>query len=164
MTLVDILPSPSSFLDTVFKGLSDLAVDVDSFDLDHFCYRVETTERYLELKQDLISIGTQLSEKEIGGRPILVVQPDQPYSWKGRNIKLLELPAPKTSSPYEEGWEHIELVIDTDILQFKQTYDHLDWDIKGLSKDVNRDIRLQLGYKSVKFHEYPLDYVIKHLD
>ena len=164
MYILDFLPSPSPFLDDLFSDLDSLEIDVRHFELDHICYRVASDARYLELRELLIPIGNLISQKEVNSRPILVLQLDQPIIYQNRTIDVLELPAPKAGSPYIEGWEHVEFVINSDLNSFQYSFPNIQWDTKGLNKPINPDIRLRLGEKSVKFHENPLDYVIKHLD
>ena len=55
--LGDIKP----FLDHIFKYLSVKKVDVTNYELDHICYRVETKERYQELKKSLTNLGELLT-------------------------------------------------------------------------------------------------------
>jgi predicted metalloenzyme YecM len=52
-----ILKDPTPFLDNLFKDLKNTQIDVDNFELDHICYRVETLERYNELKNLMLEIS-----------------------------------------------------------------------------------------------------------
>lgn len=163
-SILNILPSPSSFLDDLFGHLNAVNLDVRSFELDHICYRVDSDARYHSLKNQITPLGEVLSQKKVNGRPIMVVRLNEPMIYQGRIIDILELPSPKEGSRYSEGWEHVEFVIDIDLYSFKVAFADLPWDTKGLNKSINPDIRLIFGEISVKFHENRLDYVIKHLD
>lgn len=154
------LPDPSSFLERLFKALSTDGIDVSSFELDHLCYRVETMERYAELKGKLLDEGTLLGEHEIGGRPISTVRLHVPFTFQQRSIAVIELPAPKAGSPYPEGYEHAEFVVDMEPTEFAARYPALDWDLSGAHKSVNADVRRNYAECSVKFHRLALADVI----
>ena len=174
-----ILPDAHPFLERIFEGLANKGIDVNDYELDHICYRVETLSEYESLKIELSKEGELLGENEINGRPIFVVKLDEPIVYpKGNKIKSddldgegekrliysVEVPAPKQNSPYSKGFEHVEFVIDTNLNAFKSQYPNIEFDEKGASKTLNPDLRLRLGQYSVKFHEQSLEYVIRFLD
>lgn len=152
------------FLDNIFDCLEKDKVDVSKMELDHICYRVETKERYAEVKQVLLEQANLLSETLINGRPICSFKLKEPFFYKNRTIYVLELPSPKKGSPYKEGFEHLEFVTQTSLEDFLANHKNLDFDLKGFTKETNRDIRLIYDCGSVKFHEHSLEYVIKYLD
>lgn len=162
--LFQLLPEPFDFLDQLFIQLDDSAIEVSGFELDHICYRVETEDRYQLFKRALKDFGSVISEQIISGRPILIFKLFQPIIYKSREIHCLELPAPKPESPYAEGWEHIEFVIEGTLEAFLESYPQVSFDQKGLTKKVNADLRIQFPGCSVKFHEHSLEYVIRYLD
>lgn len=140
----------------------------DHLIIDHVCYRVATETRYTELRDYHLQTATLLAASEIGGRPICTFRLAVPFTFGQRQIELLELPAPKPGRPYKEGWEHAEFVTDRPLREFD------DWlqttagvaadaiDRSGLDKSLNSDLRLRLTEGiSVKFHELPLDEVIR---
>ncbi len=155
------LPQPGPFLEQLLAELDQLRVEVKGLHLDHLCYRVGTTERYALLRQALATDAELLAETMIGGRPIATFRLHEPIIHDQRAIQLVELPAPKPGSPYAEGWEHAEFVVDEDLLLFTQRYPHVNWDLTDLDKPLNADVRLRLGDISVKFHRMALDEVIK---
>ena len=157
---MNALPDPSRFLEQLFKALSDDAIDVSVFELDHLCYRVETMERYAELKDKLLDEGSLLGEHQIGGRPIATVRLRNPLIFQNRSIAVIELPAPKPGSSYPEGYEHVEFVVDLEPMEFAACYPTLDWDLSGAHKSVNADVRRNYDGCSVKFHRLGLAEVI----
>lgn len=158
--LMSVLPDPKPFLDQIFLQLKMKGIFVLGFEMDHLCYRVETEERYENIKAQLHSIAELLVESTINGRNISVFKLHRPIRYETRDIYLLELPAPKENSPYHEGYEHVEFVVDMPLDQFVDSYPHIDFDTKGMSKLINRDARVQLNQLSVKFHENNLEEVI----
>ncbi len=154
------LPPPNDFLDRVFEFLALKNVEVKHFDLDHICYRVESIEKYQLIKAKLTSDHQLLKESIINGREIAVFELSQAMKYRQRLIKVLELPAPKKGSLYQEGWEHVEFVIQDRLEKFIETYP-LPFDLKGFSKPLNRDLRLRGNNFSIKFHEQSLKSIIK---
>jgi predicted metalloenzyme YecM len=159
-----MLPDPTTFLLNVMAHLSADQMNVQSFELDHICYRVETEERYLALKEALKKEGMLLAESQIGGRPISTFILHEPIRFRERAIPCLELPAPKPGKAYAEGYEHVEFVIDEPFAAFMARYPHVTFDTKGMQKAVNADIRIQYPDGSVKFHHHSLEYVIRYLE
>ena len=157
---MNALPDPSRFLEQLFKALSDDGIDVSVFELDHLCYRVETMERYAELQGRLLEEGSLLGEHEIGGRPIATVRLHVPFTFQNRTVAVIELPAPKPGSPYPEGFEHAEFVVNMEPMEFAAHYPALDWDHSGAHKTVNADVRRSYDGCSVKFHRLGLAEVI----
>jgi hypothetical protein len=49
----ELLGKVSPFLDNIFENMKTDGIDVSSYELDHICYKVETDERYQELKEAL---------------------------------------------------------------------------------------------------------------
>lgn len=159
-----ILGPVTSFLEQIFQHLKEDQIEVDTFELDHICYRVETKERYVKLKQQLSGYGELLTESIVGGRPIATFKLYQPYQFQNRKIYCLELPSPKEGSPYAEGFEHVEFVIEESFEDFMSKYAHLPFKTKGMQKAVNPEISRKYSNSSVKFHHHPIEYVIKYID
>ena len=163
-SLNQLLGSPTLFLDQLFAALEKDGVNVRNFELDHICYRVADDNRYLELKAELTKLAHLLGENIIGGRPIASFRLKKPFQYKGREIYVLELPAPKPGSDYPEGYEHVEFVIDQPLEDFVAQYPTLNFKTKGLKKTVNADVQLQYEGFGVKFHRQRLEDVIKFQD
>lgn len=157
----DLLGNPTTFLKTIFKNLQVDGFNANDYFLDHICYRTESAEHYNSLKISLLKENELLVESEINGRNISVFKLKQPIEFLGREIPLLELPSPKANSFYKKGWEHVEFVIDESLDTFLEKNNHLEFDKKGFSKKLNRDLRRKYDGVSVKFHEQSLEEVIR---
>ncbi len=164
LTFNQLLNDPTPFLNQIFQYLASKKINVDTYELDHICYRVETEERYEQLKKQLTKLGELLTESQIGDRAIASIKLDQPIIYQHRTIDVIELPAPKKGSFYKEGFEHVEFVIDAPFDKFMATHSHLAFITKDLKKSVNRGITLKETDFSVKFHHHTLEYVIRYLD
>jgi len=151
---------PTDLLYRLFAALRGDGVDVSAFELDHLCYRVEDMGRYEVLRTMLAQRGTFLGEHQVGGRPIATFQLNEPFLFEGRSITVVELPAPKPGSDYPEGFEHAEFVVHEEPSAFAQRYPLLNWDLSGVSKPINADVRLNYDRFSVKFHRRSLADVI----
>lgn len=144
------------------EGLAQYRVDTADWEMDHICYRVENRERYLEVRASLDQLGTLLSEANISGREIASYALDQPILFEGKSIPLIEIPAPKAESPYPEGYEHVEFVVNESLETFVACHPWIAFDVKGMHKVVNPEVRLPLGVLSVKFHTQSLAEVIRN--
>ncbi|HYD03232.1 MAG TPA: VOC family protein [Alphaproteobacteria bacterium] len=160
----DILKNPQLFVAKVVDALKSDAIKIEGLHLDHICYRVETYERYNELKKELGTIGYMLGdeEKPINGRPIAVYKLHKPIIYEWRNINCIELPAPAKDNAHKEGFEHAEFVIHGSFGKFMREYDKISFDTKGIHKKINPDIKIQYDGFSVKFHHKSLENVIKY--
>lgn len=163
-TLHQIFWDTDIFFSRIFGVLDTIGIDVSGFELDHFCYRVETAERYEELKEMFGEYGKLLSEKEINGRPISSFKLSDPVVYGERSISVLELPYPKEGSPYKEWLEHVEFVIDKSFEEFMNQYTDIDFDKKAIDKKINPDIGIDYDWVRVKFHHHTLEYVIEYLE
>ncbi|MEM6697857.1 MAG: VOC family protein [Bacteroidota bacterium] len=150
-----------NFLNDLFQKIELQNIDIEHFELDHICYRVETNERYEAMKKELSEIGELLVESEIGGRSIATFHLEEALAFEERKISTLELPAPKPNNRYQEGFEHVEFVISEDFEAFMNRHAHCGFDIKGMTKAINPDVRLGFGEMSVKFHHQRLEEVIE---
>ncbi|KAF0775356.1 hypothetical protein AaE_000944 [Aphanomyces astaci] len=79
------------------------------------------------------------------------------------SVDVLEVPSPKLGSPYNSGLEHFDVVVPYNLDTFlaENSATHTAWDLKGMAKPINRDVRVPLGPFSVKFHEQTLERVIE---
>jgi predicted metalloenzyme YecM len=133
--------------------------------MDHCCWRVETDKEYKLNYDYLLELGSLLVEDMIGGRMISTFKLHVPVDLgNGKSVQLIELPMPKENRHYATGWEHCEFVVglDVDLLKFTQRYPHLKWDLSGLEKDFNSDVRIELNdVICCKFHHLSLETVIE---
>lgn len=151
-----------AFAENVNRGLKECGIDRSELAMmDHICYRVETNERYDEVKQKLGERAMLLGETEISGRLIATFECDEPLQACGWQIPYIELPQPKEDSPYPEGLEHVELVTVRSLAQFEAMHPGLPFDHKGMGKTINPELGLKHAGISVKFHEQPLGAVVR---
>ncbi|ATH07247.1 hypothetical protein BIY24_04645 [Halobacteriovorax marinus] len=150
-----------SVLSKIEEDLKILGIHLEEYFIDHICYRVSSSIRYEELKSALEKEHTLLHEAMISNRPISTFKLASPLLYKNHKIPLLELPAPKGEVNYEEGFEHIECVIDESFVDFSNRFKNIEFDWKGAQKSHNPELRIKLGGLSIKFHHQSLEEVIK---
>ncbi len=158
----NIISGYEAFVDNVNRGLTECGIDRDELAMmDHICYRVETDERYDEMKRKLGEAAHLLGETEVSGRLIATFECDEPLRAGGWQIPCIELPQPKEGAPYPEGLEHVELVTVRSLEQFEALHPDLPFDHKGMGKTINPELGLKHAGISVKFHEQPLGAVVR---
>lgn len=158
----DILGDYEQFVRGIAAGLTELGITrAEVIQMDHICYRVETQERYLELKQLLQDLTELVSESQVNGREIATFEFVEPLRVDDWVVPYLEVPAPKPGSLYKEGWEHVELVTSGSLERFMERHTELPFSQKGMNKLINPELSLKTDKLSVKFHEQPLGAVAR---
>lgn len=151
------------FLRRVFASLKKDNIDVSQYELDHICYRVNSIDKYEIFKQKLSKYGLLLTEAIINGRAISTYKLNEPIIFENRKIWCIELPSPKKGTPYQEGYEHVEFVIDLKFDKFMALYPKIKFDTREITKSINPDVTMNYEGFSIKFHHNTLEYVIKYL-
>ncbi len=172
--MISFLGSPDDMLQTIFSRMAELGLPTD-LTCDHICYRVETLDQYEKLKEQLATVGTKISEVPIAGRPISIFKLNRPYMYHNRQIRYVELPAPKEGSPYPEGWEHAEFVVGlsvpTDTIaslnNFMAQYPSVQFKQPKTQRAVNPEATVKISDRyNAKFHPQDIETVIEleHLE
>ena len=126
----------------------------DIVQCDTICYRVETNDRYYELKERLAQAAMLLNEVEINGRLIASFALNEPLDAGSQHyISYIELPQPKKGSDYSEGIDHVQFVTRLPLNQFHIKYQNVPFDTKGLASELNPLLKLEGEQISVKFHD-----------
>ena len=160
-TLTEVIGDPILFLEELFKRLDDIELDVEKYELDHICYRVETKEEYLQKKLEMAPLGDLLIESTVNGRSIATYKLHSPIVFRNRSIFLIELPAPKSQHSYKSGLEHAEFVTKEPLEKIMSRYPQYAFEAFGIHKKINPDITLKLGEFCIRFHNQSLFDVIK---
>lgn len=160
-SLNDIITDPHIFLDKLFHLIDEAGMDVNSYMLDHLCYRVGSPAEYETKKHELLEHGKLLVESMVNGRMISTYKLHKPIIFEGREIDVLELPAPKPGKSYESGLEHVEFVAHHPLKDIVKKYSDLEFETFGIDKEVNADVTLKLGEYCIRFHNQTLEEVIE---
>lgn len=155
----------------------NIVEDTENFkEIDHICYRVSSKQNYDIKKNELTKFGVKIIESVIGNRPISVFMLFEPLSYDRFQISLIELPSPKSSSQYNDGLEHFEIVVvgnEFSISDMKEKeylekwssskFPQINFDTRALDKDINCDLALPLSSTtSCKFHCFSLNEIIAY--
>lgn len=160
MELKSLLGSWDEMMTVITKQLANFGISETDI-CDHLCYRVETQERYEELKKELLNFGELAAETMVSGRMISIIDLKKPIIWESFEIKCIELPAPKQGSFYSEGFEHAEFVI-TELDDFIEKHKELPFNTKAMGREINPELGLKINDKyQVKFHPLHILEVIK---
>ncbi|MGZ3789959.1 MAG: VOC family protein [Bacteriovorax sp.] len=159
--LSEIIGDANVFLDDLFGKINDIELNVDNYELDHICYRVESIDQYNQKKEELIHHGELLIESMVNGRMISTFKLHEPIVYKKRKISLVELPSPKQGHSYKSGLEHVEFVTKEPLQKIIDRYPQYSFEAFGIHKKINADITLKLGEHCIRFHNQSLEDVIK---
>ena len=128
---------------------------------DTICYRVETNERYDDVKQQLARRAMMIDETEVNGRLIAVFAPHEPLrAGMWQSISYIELPQPKPGRFYPEGIDHVQYVTRRSLSDFHQAHTEVSFEEKGLESKLNPLLKLIGEDVSVKFHDKHMGAVI----
>ena len=149
-----------AFIENIYREALDIDIDINSYVIDHLCYRTDSQDHYLQTKKDFQACSTLLIESIVGGRYIATYKLNRPIEFLDQNISVIEIPSPKDGSDYTQGFEHIELVIKDSFEVFMGKYPTLNFKTNAINKEINPDIKINLKSGSIKFHHQSLEDII----
>lgn len=134
----------------------------DLVQCDTLCYRVETNERYEEVKQELARVALALGEAEVNGRLIATFMFNEPLSvGRWQTISYLELPQPKPNRSYVEGVDDVLFVTRQSLGEFQKKYHDIAFEEKGLANKLNPLLEVEGEGMAVKFHDKHMGVVVE---
>jgi len=154
------LKQGQSFASNIFDEALAVGLPAETWDCDHLCFRVATSDEYLDYKNFLLQNGKLLSEAQVNGRAICTFLLNTPFEIASGKVFVVELPAPKKNSPYETGFEHIEIVMKQSFQNLKESHSTLQWG-NPTARILNSELSLKLKSGQVKFHHLSLQRVIE---
>ncbi len=130
------------------------------WNIDHICYRVESDQRYLELKNEFSKFSRLLTESIVNNRKISTFKLLTPLNTNQFSVNIIELPAPKKNNKYKEGFEHLEVVCDISFNHLINKYHMYSINKSGLEKSFNQELAVKFKNFAVKFHHTSLESVV----
>ncbi|UYI47911.1 VOC family protein [Vibrio natriegens] len=107
-----MLQDLDAFVEKIAALASILHLDLSLAQADHIALRINDTQTAQQAHQAWAQYGNVISQAQINGRPIIVIEFDKKIESRGWKIECLELPYPAEGKVYPtEGWEHVEFVI-----------------------------------------------------
>jgi predicted metalloenzyme YecM len=158
----EIIGDYDSVVANINRGLSAAGIALGELALlDHLCYRTESLERYQQVVEQFSTLGKNMGEVEVQGRPISVVALDEPLQTGGWTIPFLEIASPKAGSPYPEGLEHAEFVTVKLLEDFAAQHAELTFITDAMDRVINPELKYREDGISVKFHQLSIGSVVK---
>jgi hypothetical protein len=101
-----------AFMAKIEALASMLSLDLSLAQADHIALRINDTAIAQQAHQEWSQHGKVISQAQINGRPIIVIEFEQALESRGWKLECLELPYPAEGKTYlTESWEHVEFVI-----------------------------------------------------
>lgn len=113
MTYQQLTATWPTFSQNILQFMRELSLDKLMLACDHAALRVNSTHAAQQLQHEFAKHGTIISNNMINGRPILIIELTCPMQLGHMVIDCVELPFPGDKIYSEEGWEHIELVLNS---------------------------------------------------
>lgn len=111
ISYTNLLHSWPQFEIKILNLLAKLDLADKKLECDHVALRVNSVANADALRQAFCQVGHIISDNQINGRNILIIQLNTPLTLGEFSIPCVELPYPSDKLYPQEGWEHIELVI-----------------------------------------------------
>lgn len=159
----EIIGDYELFIEKADTLVAEQGIDADELvQCDTICYRVETNERYDEIKHQLAAVALMIDETEVNGRLITVFAAHSPLrAGKWQSISYIEIPQPKPGSYYPEGIDHVQMVTRRSLSDFQKAHGDITFEIKGLANTLNPLLKLENEEVAVKFHDKHMGSVIE---
>ncbi len=148
------------FLESSWKRLSRYHKELKPLSIDHLCYRTTSPTHYEQTKRYFGELGIELIESMIAGRPIATFKLHEPIHFRGFQIDLVEVPAPKEGKATKDGLEHFEFVIPYHFDWVRELFKNEKISEKGTAKQLNPEIEVSFEDFAIKFHHKSLEEVI----
>jgi len=109
----DYLKTLETFEAGLRRGINDLGImDIcKNLSIDHVCIRFSNSNQVDALRKELQDFGQEISCAEVNGRQIVIIQLHEPIQIAHWQVQGLELPYPKKTHRFADGWEHVEFVL-----------------------------------------------------
>lgn len=100
-----------AFEQKIFQLAEKMQVNLADFLIDHLAIRVNLCKDAEKWLTALLKCGRILSDNQVNGRVIYLIELTEPLTFAGQSVNVIELPFPKNKIYPKEGFEHIELVL-----------------------------------------------------
>ncbi len=183
MTWEQLARDVITFDERLRNALTQLKIQTatKSLAIDHACVRLNSVAVVEQLLTEVTKVGQIISSEHINGRPIHIIELHQPLQLLGRPVSGLEIPHPKPTQTYAEGWEHIEFVLPAGTTNTRQGIEEAFFNVFPTFSDrtvkeryqyklnepeaecdqlPNPTISLKIDDVGLKFHAYPIQKVV----
>lgn len=153
---VALLPSQMKqslpqFMSQIGTLAAKLGLDLAPFQLDHIAMRINDAELAKLAHQEWQQEGQVISQAQINGRPIIVIEFDTQLECDGWQIECLELPYPAEGKLYpQQGWEHVEFVIPSQAQSAEAFFEQIKQQFTGLEQALAANPQVKVKLSSPK--------------
>ncbi|MFC1234214.1 VOC family protein [Vibrio sp. F74] len=148
LTPEQMLKNVSQFSDKITKLMQDIGLDLTMYQADHIALRINDYQLTEQAHEAWLEFGRVISSAHINGRPIIVLELEQPISVQGWTVECLELPYPAKGKLYpEQGWEHIEFVVPSEAMTADEYLEELKLRIPKLNETWGKMAQLEITTK-----------------
>ncbi len=139
-----------AFTKNMLEYTAKLGLDDPELVCDHVALRVNSVASAESLLAEWRKLGRVISDNVINGRPIYIIELDEPLILGNWKIDCVELPFPGEKQYPQEGWEHIELVLPSQATTTAQLQDELNRAYPELSSVLARHQEIAVKCSSPK--------------
>jgi len=155
---MDIAKLYQSSIHGADRLIDQLGIRSELVQNDTLCLELSTNERYAELKTELSEMGRWISENDINGRLIAILELHEPLRAEGWSVSFVELPQPKTGTE-ADGVRHLQFVTRTGIISFRNRFPGLQFSARGNSR--NQLLEFTSEDAVIRLHDKNLGTVIE---
>lgn len=120
---------------------------------DTLCYECDSNQRYEEVKTALTRSAKLLTEKNVNGRLVSILQADPMLEAGGWHIPYIELLQPKPTRENINGIDCMFFVTALPIRDFQRKHSDVEFEDKGLFNKLHPYVELKDQGVAVKFHD-----------
>ena len=162
MHIEQILGDYRRFYHTVAEGLSQLDISIEGLQLSHLGYKTASIESYNRLREQLLALSAEYLENVHNGRPILKAVLIEPLMLaENTTVSLIELMPPKPGKHYDDGLEHLGVVVGKELPGFVERHRQIITEVQDQGPYCKPACILLDNGMRTKFYEYPLRHAIE---
>lgn len=130
-----------------------MQINLADYLIDHVAVRVNLCKDAELWLTALLKCGRILSDNQVNGRVIYLIELSQPLIFAGQPVTIIELPFPKNKTYPKQGFEHIEIV-----MPFGVNENTFEWENRILTQfswDKNSDFNVKVDEPKVEGEQLP---------
>lgn len=130
-----------------------MKINLADYLIDHVAVRVNLCKDAELWLTALLKCGRILSDNQVNGRVIYLIELSQPLIFAGQPVTIIELPFPKNKTYPKQGFEHIEIV-----MPFGVNENTFEWENRILTQfswDKNSDFNVKVDEPKVEGEQLP---------
>ena len=161
-TLKELIGDYQSFFSDLLQRMKEIGIDMSGMPMSHLLYRVETTEEYVNLLDNIKPLCSEFVETQFNGRAVSILGLRDTLSLEdGFQCSVIELPAPRAVHMYPSGLESIGIIVGKKLQEFKVQNSKKLTGIKDHGEHCQPAFITFDNEKTAKFYDISLKEIIK---